>query len=139
MPSPVSKCVVDSCILAVITTSAALLVILVYNVLYCHTHRPMHSPLGQCYPCTQVVSVTCHCGHSSITVPCGRERRTKPPSCSLPCSRPPSCHHDQRPPHRCHFGDCSPCKEPCLLPLECSHNCRSVCHSEPITVSVVRP
>ena len=92
---------------------------------------------GQCYPCTQEVAVTCCCGHSSITVPCGRERRTKPPSCSKPCSTPPSCHHHQRPPHACHFGRCPPCREPCLLSLQCGHNCRASCHSEPITVSVV--
>lgn len=40
---------------------------------------------GPCYPCDLKSQVKCRCGSTSITVPCGRERKTKPPKCRQPC------------------------------------------------------
>lgn len=40
---------------------------------------------GPCYPCRITVSIKCKCGGTSITVPCGRQKKTKPPKCSKLC------------------------------------------------------
>ena len=40
---------------------------------------------GHCYPCPLVVDVTCACGKTKITVPCGAEKSTRPPRCRQPC------------------------------------------------------
>lgn len=43
---------------------------------------------------------------------------------------PSDCHHEQREKHRCHFGDCPPCKQQCKKSLpKCSHECPEPCHS----------
>ncbi|GFO45458.1 NF-x1-type Zinc finger protein nfxl1 [Plakobranchus ocellatus] len=84
---------------------------------------------GPCYPCPLTVEINCHCKKTKISVPCGRERDTKPPRCNQPCRAPSECHHPERQKHRCHFGDCPPCSFVCNLKLEgCSHSCPAVCH-----------
>ncbi|XP_023276318.1 NF-X1-type zinc finger protein NFXL1-like, partial [Seriola lalandi dorsalis] len=86
-------------------------------------------PSGSCYPCPESMEIRCTCGSTSLSVPCGRERSTKPPRCKEPCRCPPSCHHPTREPHRCHPGPCPPCRQTCLLPLpRCSHTCPQSCH-----------
>uniref|UniRef100_A0A1B6MK23 PHD-type domain-containing protein n=1 Tax=Graphocephala atropunctata TaxID=36148 RepID=A0A1B6MK23_9HEMI len=85
---------------------------------------------GPCYPCTLTVQVKCRCGATAITVPCGRNKKTRPPRCFKPCRIPPDCHHIQRDPHRCHFGSCPPCRQICDLPHDnCPHVCPKTCHS----------
>lgn len=41
--------------------------------------------IGSCYPCPVTVDVKCNCGKTMLTVPCGRERSTKPPRCKAVC------------------------------------------------------
>lgn len=42
----------------------------------------------------------------------------------------PNCHHPSREPHRCHFGDCPPCRQVCGKSLDpCKHKCPAPCHS----------
>ncbi|KAG8271628.1 NF-X1-type zinc finger protein nfxl1 [Homalodisca vitripennis] len=85
---------------------------------------------GPCYPCPLTVQVKCRCGATAITVPCGRNKKTRPPRCFKPCRIPPDCHHTQRDPHRCHFGSCPPCRQICDLPHDnCPHSCPKTCHS----------
>ena len=40
---------------------------------------------GPCYPCPLVVDVSCACGKTKVTVPCGAEKSTHPPRCRQPC------------------------------------------------------
>lgn len=40
---------------------------------------------GLCYPCNLKAAVKCRCGLTAINVPCGRERKTRPPKCHQPC------------------------------------------------------
>ncbi len=82
---------------------------------------------GRCYPCIATVSVSCVCGSSSISVPCGQERATQVPSCEEPCTLPSCCLH----PHTCHPPPCPPCTKPCGNSLDCGHTCKAVCHSTP--------
>ncbi|RZC05035.1 hypothetical protein BDFB_010839, partial [Asbolus verrucosus] len=43
---------------------------------------------------------------------------------------PPDCHHQKREPHKCHFGDCPPCKQICYKRRpNCTHLCDASCHS----------
>ncbi|XP_063216921.1 NF-X1-type zinc finger protein NFXL1 [Bacillus rossius redtenbacheri] len=85
---------------------------------------------GPCYPCPRTVQVSCRCGKTSVAVPCGRERRTRPPRCPLPCKQPPDCHHARREKHRCHPGDCPPCRQVCgRVRAACPHLCPAPCHS----------
>ncbi|GLV33994.1 uncharacterized protein CBL_11123 [Carabus blaptoides fortunei] len=85
---------------------------------------------GPCYPCAQTTQVKCRCGGTTVTVPCGRRKRTRPPPCNRLCNLPPDCHHTQRTAHRCHFGDCPPCKQPCARKQpRCEHTCPAPCHS----------
>ncbi|XP_061524882.1 NF-X1-type zinc finger protein NFXL1 [Phycodurus eques] len=100
------------------------------RTLGCRNHKcPSVCHQGSCYPCPQTVDVKCACGAASLTVPCGRERSTKPPRCKEICRSPPSCHHAARERHRCHPGPCPPCSQPCLLPLVgCAHTCPRPCH-----------
>ncbi|XP_008191258.2 NF-X1-type zinc finger protein NFXL1 [Tribolium castaneum] len=85
---------------------------------------------GLCYPCNQTDVVTCRCGQTKLTVPCGRKHKTRPPKCSKLCLIPPDCHHEKREPHKCHFGDCPPCKQICNKPRsKCPHLCSASCHS----------
>ncbi|KAJ3662166.1 hypothetical protein Zmor_006522 [Zophobas morio] len=85
---------------------------------------------GLCYPCNQTETVTCRCGQTKITVPCGRKHKTKPPKCNQLCTVPPDCHHEARERHKCHFGDCPPCRQICSKQrLNCNHLCSFTCHS----------
>lgn len=57
------------------------------KTLTCGNHKcPSVCHRGQCYPCPQVAQVKCRCGGTSITVPCGRQKKTKPPKCNKLCS-----------------------------------------------------
>ncbi|CAH1959936.1 unnamed protein product [Acanthoscelides obtectus] len=86
---------------------------------------------GPCYPCAQTDIVTCRCGATKIQVPCGRKHKTKPPGCNKTCTIPPDCHHPKREHHRCHFGECPPCKQVCdKLHSDCGHTCPALCHSD---------
>uniref|UniRef100_A0A8C5DGY7 NF-X1-type zinc finger protein NFXL1-like n=1 Tax=Gouania willdenowi TaxID=441366 RepID=A0A8C5DGY7_GOUWI len=89
------------------------------RTLGCRNHKcPSVCHQGSCYPCTQTVELRCPCGSAVLSVPCGREKITKPPRCKEPCRSPPSCHHLSRVPHRCHHpGPCPPCTQPCLVQL----------------------
>ncbi|XP_050511644.1 NF-X1-type zinc finger protein NFXL1 [Diabrotica virgifera virgifera] len=85
---------------------------------------------GPCYPCSETDIVTCKCGATKISVPCGRKHKTKPPKCPKLCLTPPDCHHEKRDSHRCHFGDCPPCRQICnKIHNKCSHSCPVTCHS----------
>ncbi|XP_025832981.1 protein shuttle craft isoform X2 [Agrilus planipennis] len=128
------------------------------RMLSCGNHRcdrTCHK--GRCPPCLQSSfdELYCECGTSVIMppVPCG----TRPPACSMPCSRTRSCGHD--PLHSCHSGSCPPCTVliktwcygqheqratipchqqsfscglPCGKPMPCGrHNCIKPCHLGP--------
>ena len=43
------------------------------------------------------------------------------------CEKPANCRHEKVP-HRCHIGDCPPCKRKCGEKLKCGHLCGSNCH-----------
>ncbi|XP_071058371.1 NF-X1-type zinc finger protein NFXL1-like, partial [Pseudochaenichthys georgianus] len=96
----------------------------------CRNHKcPSGCHPGSCYPCPEQVEVKCSCGSSVLSVPCGRERSTKPPRCKETCRCPPSCHHPSREPHRCHIPPCPPCRQPCQRPRpRCTHTCPLPCH-----------
>uniref|UniRef100_A0A8C7J6Z6 Nuclear transcription factor, X-box binding like 1 n=1 Tax=Oncorhynchus kisutch TaxID=8019 RepID=A0A8C7J6Z6_ONCKI len=98
----------------------------------CRNHKcPSVCHQGSCYPCPETVDVKCVCESTSLTVPCGRERSTKPPRCKELCRSPPSCHHPSRETHRCHPGPCPPCRQACLLALKrCQHPCPQPCHDQ---------
>ena len=54
--------------------------------LACRTHKcSSRCHRGPCYPCPETVTLTCSCKATKITVPCGREKVTRPPRCNLPC------------------------------------------------------
>ncbi|CEM23625.1 unnamed protein product [Vitrella brassicaformis CCMP3155] len=63
--------------------------------------------LGNCPPCpiTLREPLTCACGRTALEppLPCG----TKPPDCTLPCTKILDCGHQCQ--STCHFGDCPPC------------------------------
>ncbi|CAG0879902.1 unnamed protein product, partial [Darwinula stevensoni] len=100
------------------------------RTLSCRNHKcQSRCHHGPCFPCSQLVELKCRCMRTSIRVPCGREKSTRPPRCPLPCQLPPPCHHLQLIPHRCHFGSCPPCKLICDKVLPCSHKCLANCHS----------
>ncbi|XP_046852833.1 NF-X1-type zinc finger protein NFXL1-like [Xenia sp. Carnegie-2017] len=105
--------------------------------LNCKNHKcPSVCHQGQCYPCPLTTEVTCFCGSSKLSVPCGRERVTKPPKCLKLCKNPSDCHHPTRKPHRCHFGPCPPCKQICGYILEpCGHKCQMECHDRVVSTS----
>ncbi|XP_073252696.1 NF-X1-type zinc finger protein NFXL1-like [Porites lutea] len=99
------------------------------RTLNCRNHKcPSRCHRGQCYPCPLPVDIKCFCGATVLTLPCGRERVTKPPKCSELCTHPPDCHHKQRKPHRCHYGACPPCSQRCDLVHPCRHTCPARCH-----------
>ncbi|XP_067117921.1 NF-X1-type zinc finger protein NFXL1 [Osmerus mordax] len=102
------------------------------RTLGCRNHKcPSVCHQGSCYPCPEGVEVRCVCGVSCVTVPCGRERNTKPPRCREICRTPPDCHHPSREQHRCHPGPCPPCRLACLLPRpSCPHPCPQPCHDK---------
>ncbi|XP_067039445.1 NF-X1-type zinc finger protein NFXL1-like [Acropora muricata] len=97
--------------------------------LNCRNHKcPSQCHRGPCYPCPLTVDVKCFCGATVLTLPCGREKVTKPPKCTELCRVPPDCHHLQREPHHCHYGPCPPCRQICNLALPCGHACPASCH-----------
>ncbi|XP_018594135.2 NF-X1-type zinc finger protein NFXL1 [Scleropages formosus] len=102
------------------------------RTLGCRNHKcPSVCHQGSCYPCPETVQVRCHCGSTALTVPCGREKSTRPPRCKELCRSPPTCHHSSREKHRCHFGTCPPCRQICQRVLEaCGHTCPALCHDE---------
>ncbi|XP_058618505.1 NF-X1-type zinc finger protein NFXL1 isoform X2 [Onychostoma macrolepis] len=102
------------------------------RMLGCRNHKcPSVCHQGSCYPCPEMVEVRCDCGSTVISVPCGRERSTRPPRCKELCRKPPSCHHSSQEKHRCHSGPCPPCKQPCQRPLpSCVHLCPAPCHDQ---------
>lgn len=46
---------------------------------------PYTTHVGPCYPCPLPVDVKCFCGATVLTLPCGREKVTKPPKCAELC------------------------------------------------------
>ncbi|XP_066587733.1 NF-X1-type zinc finger protein NFXL1 isoform X2 [Prorops nasuta] len=102
------------------------------NTLHCKKHKcsaPCHS--GPCYPCNRTDVIHCRCGHNKITVPCGSMKKVKPPSCNKLCKIPPICHHPKRESHKCHMGNCPPCRKICGLSYKkCGHSCPAVCHTK---------
>ncbi|CAF1251761.1 unnamed protein product [Adineta steineri] len=100
------------------------------KTLNCRNHKCLSEcHRGQCYPCSHKADVTCACGQTSITVPCGCEKQTRKPRCNKLCLKPSDCHHTQQEPHLCHFGECPQCKQICNLSLkDCSHMCSAICH-----------
>ncbi|KAH1004003.1 hypothetical protein HUJ04_003825 [Dendroctonus ponderosae] len=101
------------------------------NTLQCGNHKcssVCHS--GLCYPCQKTKEISCRCGSTKITVPCGRKQKVKPPRCSKLCVTPPECHHEKRDNHKCHFGDCPPCRQICNKRRpNCVHPCSATCHA----------
>jgi len=87
----------------------------------CHT--------GSCYPCQLYQKITCNCGETSYSVPCGREKTARPPKCKKVCKIPSNCHHlGSNKQHNCHTGPCPKCKELCGKSLSCGHVCNAPCH-----------
>ncbi|KAK6976666.1 NF-X1-type zinc finger protein NFXL1 [Biomphalaria glabrata] len=105
------------------------------KTLKCRNHKcASRCHKGPCYPCPLTVSVTCNCQATKISVPCGKERQTKPPRCNIPCQKPSECHHPVRQKHRCHFGDCPACNYVCGQKLDkCEHTCPVMCHDAVMT------
>ena len=99
------------------------------KTLNCKNHKCLsRCHQGPCYPCTQRTQVVCNCGETKITVPCGKEKNTKPPRCKKVCTMDTNCHHKERIKHLCHPGDCPLCKQICNRSLDCSHICTVPCH-----------
>ncbi|XP_026478578.1 NF-X1-type zinc finger protein NFXL1-like [Ctenocephalides felis] len=84
---------------------------------------------GPCFPCTIEATVSCKCGKTKVKVPCGREKKTRPPRCTHLCKLDPVCNHRSLVPHRCHMGPCPKCKLPCGNVLNCGHVCEVPCHT----------
>lgn len=101
------------------------------RTLACGTHKCASvCHRGQCYPCPLTAEIKCRCSKTVLSVPCGRQKHTKPPRCTKPCRLPPKCHHPTQKPHRCHFGDCPQCQQMCGRIHEiCKHSCPEMCHS----------
>lgn len=101
------------------------------KTLNCKNHKCMsRCHQGPCYPCAGQSVLTCSCGATSLTVPCGREKTMKPPRCRKLCPSAPDCHHPQRTRHNCHPGSCPPCRQVCERTLECGHTCPATCHEK---------
>ncbi|XP_016340341.1 NF-X1-type zinc finger protein NFXL1-like [Sinocyclocheilus anshuiensis] len=81
------------------------------RMLGCRNHKcPSVCHQGSCYPCPEMVEVRCDCGSTVISVPCGREKSTRPLRCKQLCRKPALCHHSSQEQHRCHSGPCPLCK-----------------------------
>lgn len=84
---------------------------------------------GSCPPCPLTVTLSCACGGTRRTFPCGKAPKAL--VCRLPCQRVPTCHHRERQRHPCHSGPCPPCTQVCGAALSrCGHTCPLPCHSE---------
>jgi len=83
---------------------------------------------GPCAPCPKAVSLSCPCGGTRTSVPCGLQSRTGPPRCTLRCRLPLPCSHKSAA-HACHSGPCPPCRVPCGHGRQlCVHPCPVPCH-----------
>ncbi|KAK2746838.1 FKBP12-associated protein [Myotisia sp. PD_48] len=89
------------------------------RLLKCQLHRCEElCHKGSCRTCPNAIfdEVSCNCGRSILypPLPCG----TRPPPCSMPCTRPKACGH---PPtrHDCHLDDESCPKCPFLTEKRC--------------------
>lgn len=98
--------------------------------LRCRNHKcPAPCHRGPCAPCPIMVTITCACGETHFEVPCGTEVDQKPPKCRKLCNIAPMCRHSSiRKPHRCHYGDCPPCRLVCEEEYPCGHSCKLRCH-----------
>lgn len=81
---------------------------------------------GYCYPCNEEAELKCRCGATTKTIPCGREKKSKPPKCYQACTLKSKCRHTQH--HSCHFNKCPPCGQKCGEILPCGHDCAARCH-----------
>jgi len=110
------------------------------KLLQCKKHRcKMVCHNGSCYPCIMTSQLSCPCGETKLTVVCGKEKTTKPPKCKKLCLAPPDCHHAERIKHKCHVGECPPCKQVCDIKLSCGHFCPELCHDRVKNKKVLRP
>lgn len=82
---------------------------------------------GNCYPCVEKQKIKCRCGKTTKTVLCGSAKKSKAPKCKNFCKLPSKCHHEATV-HKCHFGDCASCVQPCFEMLKCNHLCSARCH-----------
>ncbi|KAF6263962.1 hypothetical protein COO60DRAFT_1292737 [Scenedesmus sp. NREL 46B-D3] len=100
--------------------------------LRCRNHKcPSACHSGPCRPCPLTQRLSCACGSTSYTLPCGAESAATAPRCVQRCPVPATCRHAaSRKPHACHFGPCPPCRQPCGTELPCGHTCSSSssCH-----------
>ncbi|RXG62012.1 NF-X1-type zinc finger protein NFXL1 [Armadillidium vulgare] len=92
----------------------------------------------KCFPCSLTHKISCTCGGTTITVPCGRQNKTPIPKCNILCKKKSSCHHPTVKPHPCHPGKCPPCTFECGLKLQCKHTCKAPCHDS-AEVKVSKP
>uniref|UniRef100_A0A8C4X3S7 Nuclear transcription factor, X-box binding like 1 n=1 Tax=Erpetoichthys calabaricus TaxID=27687 RepID=A0A8C4X3S7_ERPCA len=111
------------------------------RTLGCRNHKcPSLCHRGSCYPCPEMINVKCNCDGTVLSVPCGREKTTKPPKCKEHCRNSPTCHHPNRESHRCHFGTCPPCRQICQKVLsKCGHICPALCHDEVMIKQTEKP
>uniref|UniRef100_A0A0K2TS52 Nuclear transcription factor, Xbox bindinglike 1 [Microtus ochrogaster] n=1 Tax=Lepeophtheirus salmonis TaxID=72036 RepID=A0A0K2TS52_LEPSM len=99
------------------------------KTLSCKNHKcPSICHTGICYPCMETKEISCSCGESKMTVPCGMEKSVKAPKCKNKCDRSSSCNHKKIQTHSCHYGPCPSCSLICGKTLKCSHICKSKCH-----------
>lgn len=76
----------------------------------CEHSCPLPCHRGRCPDCVVTIPtfLTCRCGRTLSApppLPCG----TLPPECTEPCSLTRICGHSNLD-HKCHFGECPPCK-----------------------------
>ncbi|EXB88390.1 NF-X1-type zinc finger protein NFXL2 [Morus notabilis] len=98
--------------------------------LRCKNHKcPSPCHRGPCAPCPVMVTISCACGETHFEVPCGTEMDQKPPRCAKRCPIIPLCRHRTNlKPHKCHYGDCPPCRLLCDEEYSCGHKCNLWCH-----------
>ncbi|KAH0520241.1 NF-X1-type zinc finger protein NFXL1 [Microtus ochrogaster] len=100
------------------------------RMLGCRNHKcPSVCHRGSCYPCPETVEVRCSCGKAKVTVPCGRERTTRPPKCKELCSWLFLIFIFKVSPIPCHAVGPYSCKRLCGRMLHCqNHTCMKECH-----------
>ncbi|EDL89995.1 rCG56966 [Rattus norvegicus] len=91
------------------------------RTLGCRNHKcPSVCHRGSCYPCPETVDVKCNCGNAKVTVPCGRERTTRPPKCKELCRLHQLSGPWEQPAEPAFIQTalpCPPCQVP--IPVEC--------------------
>lgn len=97
------------------------------------------SPSGGCGACPLTVTLSCPCGGTRKTFPCGK---APPPGtaipCRLPCKRHSCCSKHEQKRHACHTGLCPPCDQACgEVHSRCGHPCSLPCHSQLLTVDTI--